>query len=158
MDYLKKVVILLFCTFLGLNVAAQSHPNIMLTKANIEAVRKGSKTYPLLQQSYAEVKKMADVALSTPINVPVPKDGGGGFTHEQHKRNYNNIINCGVAYQISGEQKYANYVKNILLNYASQYQKWPLHPKRKDDKDGGRIFWQSLNDFVWQVYSIQGYD
>lgn len=158
MDYLKKVVILLFCTFLGLNVAAQSHPNIMLTKANIEAVRKGSKTYPLLQQSYAEVKKMADVALSTPINVPVPKDGGGGFTHEQHKRNYNNIINCGVAYQISGEQKYADYVKNILLNYASQYQKWPLHPKRKDDKDGGRIFWQSLNDFVWQVYTIQGYD
>ncbi|RZK69182.1 MAG: heparinase, partial [Pedobacter sp.] len=95
---------------------------------------------------------------NAPINVPVPKDGGGGFTHEQHKRNYNNIINCGVAYQISGEQKYADYVKNILLNYASQYQKWPLHPKRKDDKDGGRIFWQSLNDFVWQVYTIQGYD
>jgi hypothetical protein len=158
MGYLKKVVLLLFCVFLGSNVFGQGHPNIMLTKANIEAVRKGISTYPLLQKSYADVKKNADLALSTPINVPIPKDGGGGFTHEQHKRNYNNILNCGIAYQISGDQKYADYVKNILLNYAAQYQKWPLHPKRKDDKDGGRMFWQSLNDFVWQVYTIQGYD
>lgn len=137
---------------------AQTHPSLMLTKANVSAVRKGVATYPLLRQSYQSVKNDADKALATPIVVPVPKDGGGGYTHEQHKKNYNNMLNCGIAYQISGEKKYADYVRNVLLNYASQYEKWPLHPKRKSEEDGGRIFWQSLNDFVWQLYTIQAYD
>lgn len=158
MNYLKKVVIVSLCVFFSINVMAQTHPSIMLTKANVEAVRKGCTTLPLLQQSYDVLKNDADKALATPINVPVPKDGGGGYTHEQHKKNYSNMLNAGIAYQISGDKKYADYVKNMLLNYASQYEKWPLHPKRKNELDGGRIFWQSLNDFVWQVYTIQAYD
>jgi len=158
MNYLKKVVIVSFCVLFSVKLMGQTHPNIMLTKGNIEAVREGCSTLPLLKKSYEAVKADADKALSIPINVPAPKDGGGGFTHEQHKKNYSNMLNSGVVYQISGDKKYANYVKNVLLNYASQYEKWPVHPKRKNEKDGGRIFWQSLNDFVWQVYTIQAYD
>jgi len=158
MNYLKKVVLVSFCAFFSLSLMAQTHPSLMLTKANVEAVRKGVATYPLLHQSYQTVKNAADEALAMPIVVPLPKDGGGGYTHEQHKKNYSNMFNCGIAYQISGEKKYADYVKNVLLNYASQYEKWPLHPKGKSDDDAGRIFWQSLNDFVWQIYTIQAYD
>lgn len=158
MNYLKKVVLVSFCAFFSLSLMAQTHPSIMLTKANVATVKKGVNTYPLLRQSYQTVKNAADKALAEPIVVPVPKDGGGGYTHEQHKKNYTNMLNCGVAYQISGEKKYADYVKNVMLNYASQYEKWPLHPKRKSEEDGGRIFWQSLNDFVWQIYTIQAYD
>ncbi|MDB5191607.1 MAG: heparinase [Segetibacter sp.] len=138
--------------------AQTQHPSIMLTKKNIDAVRKGINQYPLLQSSFADVKATADDALKQPINVPVPKDGGGGYTHEQHKRNYQYILASGVAYLITKDKKYAEYVKNILLNYASQYEKWPLHPKRKEGHPAGRIFWQNLNDCVWQVYVIQGYD
>lgn len=158
MNYLKKVVIVLLCLFVGLENYAQQHPNIMLTKANIDAVRKGTETYPLLKESYLDIKQQADLALTQAISVPVPADGGGGVTHEQHKKNYNTILNCAVAYQISSDVKYANYVKDMLLNYASQYQKWPLHPKAKQNHQGGKIFWQALNDCVWQVYVIQGYD
>jgi hypothetical protein len=158
MNYLKQVVTLIVCFFASLNLGAQTHPNLMLTKANIDAVKNGCNTLPLLKSSYATIKTEADKALSTPINVPTPKDGGGGFTHEQHKRNYTNILNCATVYQISGDIKYATFVKDILLQYAKQYQSWPIHPKSKNAKEGGRIFWQSLNDFVWQVYTIQGYD
>ena len=45
----------------------------------------------------------------------------------------------------------------MLLAYAKVYKTWPRHPKRKQDP-GGRIFWQNLNDNVWGVYMIQGYD
>lgn len=152
----------LFCISISLIVFAssqsQTHPSIMLTKQNVEAVRKGITVYPLLKQSFAETKKTADDAVANPINVPTPKDGGGGFTHEQHKRNYQNILACGVAYQITQDAKYAKYVQNILLEYAKQYNTWPLHPKRKQGQESGRIFWQNLNDCVWQVYVIQGYD
>ncbi len=148
----------MFCLIFPLSLTAQEHPGIMLTKKNIEAVRKGIQTYPLLQKSYHKIKIDADKALTEPISVPTPKDAGGGATHEQHKKNYTNMLNCGIAYQISGDKKYAGYVENMLLKYAENYSKWPLHPKRKENHQAGKIFWQSLNDFVWQVYTIQGYD
>jgi hypothetical protein len=158
MNDLKKLVMAIICLMFPLLAIAQDHPGIMLTKKNIGAVRKGVDTYPMLKKSYKKVKTEADKALLEPINVPTPKDAGGGATHEQHKKNYINMLNCGIAYQISGDKKYASYVENMLLKYAADYSKWPLHPKRKQNHQAGKIFWQSLNDFVWQVYTIQGYD
>ncbi|KAA8482229.1 alginate lyase [Arcticibacter tournemirensis] len=159
MNYLKKVVLVIFCLQFSLFLAAQEHPNIMLTKAGIDNVRKGCTQYPLLQQSFAQVKDAADKAVEGKINIPVPKDGGGGPSHEQHKRNYQNVLACGVAYQISGDAKYASYVRDVLLGYAAQYEKWlVVHPKSKASNQAGRIFWQILNDCVWQVNVIQGYD
>jgi hypothetical protein len=46
----------------------------------------------------------------------------------------------------------------MLLVYAQKYESWPVHPKRKTSNQPGRIFWQILNDCVWQVNVIQGYD
>ena len=137
---------------------AQTHPNLMLTAGNIAAVRSGCATSSLLKKSYQEVKAKADKALAEKMDVPVPKDGAGGYTHEQHKNNSQNILACGVAYQISGDPKYAAYIKDMLLLYAAQYEQWPQHPKKKSNQIPGKIFWQCLNDFVWQVTVIQGYD
>jgi len=158
MNYLKKVVTLMFCAVCSSLVQAQVHPNIMLSKPNLPAVRNGINTYPLLKSSYLEVKQDADNALKMPISVSVPRDGGGGFTHEQHKQNYQHILACGTAYAITKDARYANYVKNILLAYAAQYEKWSVHPKRENSNPPGKIFWQILNDCVWQVNVIQGYD
>lgn len=136
---------------------AQQHPSIMLTKKNIEQVRAGINKYPLLQTSYNELKKQADKAIASPINVPTPADGGGGITHEQHKENYKQAVACGVAYQVTKDKRYAEHLKNMLLKYADVYNTWPRHPKRKQEP-GGKMFWQNLNDCVWLVYTIQGYD
>jgi len=130
----------------------------MLTEGNIAAVRSGCASSPLLKKSYLEIKAKADKALAEKIDVPVPKDGAGGYTHEQHKNNSQNILACGVAYQISGDPKYAAYIKDMLLLYAAQYEQWPQHPKKKSNQIPGKMFWQCLNDFVWQVTVIQGYD
>lgn len=158
MNYLKKLVWGTICLFFTLPSFSQEHPSIMLSKQNTEALRKGVQTYPLLKKSWKKVKSDADKAILEPVEVPVPKDAGGGRSHEQHKKNYINMLNCGIAYQLSGDKKYAAYIEQMLLKYATDYQKWPLHPRRKEGHQGGRIFWQSLNDFVWQVYTIQAYD
>lgn len=152
-----KSYILFFCLMSCANVFAQ-HPSIMLTKANVPALRDGINKYPLLQTSFATVKANADAALAAAIVVPTPKDGGGGVTHEQHKKNYQNMLACGTAYQLTKDVKYANYVKAVLLKYAELYNTWPEHPKRKQGHMGGKIFWQNLNDCVWLVYTIQAYD
>jgi len=134
------------------------HPSIMLTQARLPEVIKGVYEYPLLKKAFVSVKALADEAVKNPFNVPIPRDGGGGFTHEQHKINYQYILACGTAYQITKEKKYAEFVRTILLKYAAQYETWPLHPQQKPSNPAGRIFWQNLNDCVWQVYVIQGYD
>jgi hypothetical protein len=141
----------------GITAGAQSHPSIMLTQKNIEAVRKGIDEYPIMASSYKTVKKDADKALKSGIDVPTPADGGGGVTHEKHKKNYQQALACGIAYQVSKEERYAKYVRDLLLEYAKQYNTWGRHPKRKQEP-GGKIFWQNLNDCVWQVYMIQAYD
>jgi len=152
-----KVFPVFLFLFLSMASGAQ-HPSLMLSHKNLPEVIKGVDQYPLLKKSFLQVKMLADAALKNPINVPVPMDGGGGFTHEQHKKNYQYILASGMAYQITKETKYAEFVRAILLNYASQYETWPLHPKQKQSNPAGKIFWQNLNDCVWQVYVIQGYD
>lgn len=141
----------------GYITQAQSHPSLMLTQQHINAVRRGITDYPVMASSFKTVKKDADKALKSGIEVPAPADGGGGVTHEKHKKNYQQALACGIAFQITKDARYAVYVKELLLQYAAVYNTWGRHPKRKQDP-GGKIFWQNLNDCVWQVYMIQAYD
>lgn len=104
-------------------------------------------------RSRAFLKMMMDAG----VVVPVPKDPGGGYTHEQHKRNYKAVYQAGMLYRITGEQQYADYARDILLAYAALYPTLEAHPARKK-QNYGKIFWQVLNDAVWLVQSIQGYE
>lgn len=153
---MKKIVFFIMGGLCSVITFAQ-HPSLMLTRKGVSEIRAGIDRYPLLASSFREVKAEADKALANAILVPVPADGGGGVTHEQHKKNYQYVLACGTAYQITGEKKYADYVKDMLLKYAAEYKSWPRHPKRRQEP-GGKIFWQNLNDAVWGVYMIQGYD
>ena len=90
------------------------------------------------------------------VVVPVPRDPGGGYTHEQHKRNYKAIYLGGHLYGITGERKYADYVRDLLLAYAELYPTLGNHPA-KANQHPGRIFWQVLNDAVWLVNAVEGY-
>lgn len=152
-----KKIALLYVALVSIAVHAQHYPSLMLTKNNLPALREGIKKYPLLKSSFEALKADADKALSLPVNVPTPADGGGGTTHEQHKQNYKTVLACGTVFQLTQDKKYAAYAKDILMQYAKQYNTWGRHPKRKQNP-GGKMFWQNLNDCVWMVYMMQGYD
>ena len=89
--------------------------------------------------------------------MPLPKDAGGGYTHEQHKKNYAAIYHAGLLYQMTGDMRYAAFARDMLLEYAALYPGLGTHPLPKAGSPG-RLFWQSLNEAVWLVHSIQGYD
>ena len=103
----------------------------------------------------AEARLRAHFA--NPPEVPAPVDPGGGYTHEQHKRNGTVIQDAGFLYQWTGSGEFAQYAKQLLLAYASLYPKLGNHPAAKAQAPG-RLFWQILNEAVWAVYAIQGYD
>ena len=96
------------------------------------------------------------VQMDLPITIPVPKDPGGGYTHEKHKANATLIYNAGQIYKLTGEKKYAEYAGKMLLAYAELYPAWGLHPAKKEQSPG-RMFWQNLNESMFLLNVSQSY-
>ena len=113
--------------------------------------------YPMFARERARFEASVAAAMAADITVPVPVDPGGGFTHEQHKRNQRAIYEAGTLYRLTGDIRYAHFVRDMLLVYAELYPTLGPHPVTRSSRRG-RLFWQSLNDSVWLVYSVQGYD
>ncbi|MEO9599828.1 heparinase II/III family protein [Parasphingorhabdus sp.] len=113
---------------------------------------------PLFQNEIDRSRAFVDQMMEAGVVVPFPKDPGGGYTHEQHKQNFKIIYQGGQLFKLTGEPKYADYVRDILLAYAKLYPTLGEHPARKNTQGSGRIFWQVLNDAMWMVDSIQGYE
>ena len=97
-----------------------------------------------------------DMIAAGPV-VPQPKDPGGGYTHEQHKRNFRAMYLSGQLFEITGEAKYREYVRAMLLEYAELYPTLGDHPA-KANQNVGRLFWQVLNDAMWLVHTVQAYE
>lgn len=115
-------------------------------------------TPPLFASEMDRARALLDEAIAEGVVVPQPKDPGGGYTHERHKKNFRIIYNGGALYRITGEEKYRDYVRDVLLAYAEMYPTLEPHPARKGTQSAGRIFWQVLNDAMWLVDSIRGYE
>jgi hypothetical protein len=157
-NLLIKIVLVLAAVWANASFATQ-HPNLVINHDDVVAMRAAIDEPGRFQQEFQHLRKKVDQEIASGIQVPKPKDAGGGYTHERHKKNYIAMYNAGVLYQLTQEQKYADYVRDMLLQYAKMYPSLPLHPKRKKGKDNpGKLFWQSLNEAVWLVYSIQAYD
>lgn len=97
-----------------------------------------------------------DTLMQNPINVPTPKDAGGGYTHEVHKKNAKTIYEAGQLYALTGDVSFAEYAADMMLAYAEVYSSWGLHPAKKEQSPG-RMFWQNLNESWWLLHVAQGY-
>ncbi|MFT3981352.1 MAG: heparinase II/III family protein [Ferruginibacter sp.] len=139
------------------SVNAQQHPATFFSKAEAAEVKKNIAAYPLLKESYEDIKKDTDKWLDKDIDVPFPKDPAGGYTHDKHKLNYMLMFNSGVLYNLTGDARYATLVKQVLLKYAKLNPTLGKHPEATSSSPG-RIFWQALNDANWLVYAGMAYD
>ncbi|MBI9042100.1 heparinase II/III family protein [Lutibacter sp.] len=135
----------------------QEHPSLILTKAGVEKIKAELGKVPLFDETLAKVKAEVDAEIANGIEVPVPKDYSGGYTHERHKRNFLILQKAGVLYQILDDEKYALYVKDMLFAYENLYPTLPVHPQTRSYARG-KLFWQCLNDSNWLVYVSQAYD
>ncbi|MET4574732.1 hypothetical protein ABIA68_003623 [Stenotrophomonas rhizophila] len=130
---------------------------VLVTAAQWEQMRRDGAGYPMFAREQARAEKLVRAMMKAGIDVPVPKDKGGGYTHEQHKRNYQAIQAAGALYRLTGDKAYANFARDVLLGYATLYPGLGAHPEGRGQIPG-RLFWQTLNDSVWLVNAVQGYD
>ncbi|MEL4308651.1 alginate lyase family protein [Joostella sp. CR20] len=161
MKSFSKILSLLFFFGVSAVVSAQfttnTHPSLTLTEQGVASIKKNLGSVPLFDETLAEVKHQVDKEIMSGIEVPIPKDMAGGYTHERHKQNFFVLQKAGSLYQILGDKKYATYIKNMLDAYAKMYKTLPLHPEERSYARG-KLFWQCLNDANWLVYVSQAYD
>ncbi|KGL61794.1 alginate lyase family protein [Polaribacter sp. Hel1_85] len=134
-----------------------SHPSLILTTKGVKDIRAQLGNIPIFDSSLKAVQEEIDAEIAAGIEVPIPKDYSGGYTHVRHKRNWVVLQKAGVLYQILDDEKYAKYVKDMLMQYEAIYKTLPLHPKTRSYARG-KLFWQCLNDSNWLVYVSQAYD
>lgn len=152
-----KYILAIFFSFSFLLSFSQQHPCTFINTAEIKGIKKGLNSNPLFKESYQEIKDNVDAWIAKGLDVPVPKDAAGGYTHEKHKENYNQMFYAGLMYNITGEKKYFDVVRAAFLKYAALNPTLKNHPEATSTSPG-RIFWQALNDANWLVYAGMAYD
>lgn len=156
MDRMKTLIALTIILLLPGIMPAQQRPSMLVNAADIASIKRSAGKYPLFEQAMTEAKAKVDAAIALPMDVPVPKDAGG-YTHERHKQNYSEMQMAGVLYQVTKDERYARFIKEMLLKYAALYPTLGIHPAAASEAPG-RLFWQSLNESVWMVNTMQAYD
>lgn len=153
---LRAIILLVSLLNFGL-ASAQKHPCLTLTQQGIKDIKANLGKVPLYDKSLKAAIKSVDSEIIKPIEVPIPKDMAGGYSHEAHRKNYSTMEKAGMLYQITGDVKYAKYLKEIFYKYAELYPTLGLHPA-KNSYARGKLFWQALNDANWLVSVSQAYD
>ena len=133
------------------------HPNLILTQKSVSDIKSKLGSIPVFDKTLEITKKEVDAQLEKGIDVPIPKDMAGGYTHTQHKINYATMQKAGVLFQLLGDEKYAVYIRDMLLEYAKMFPTLDRHPQIRSYARG-KIFWQCLNDSNWLVFTSQAYD
>ncbi|WP_033074058.1 heparinase II/III domain-containing protein [Sphingopyxis sp. MWB1] len=111
---------------------------------------------PLFAAEMERAARNVEASIRAGIQVPVPRDPGGGFTHEKHKQNYRIIFEAGQLYRLTGDVRYRDHARDLLKAYADLFPGLGPHPAASNQVPG-RLFWQSLNDSVFLVNAVQGY-
>lgn len=140
-----------------LSLQGQSHPNLILTVDGVNEMKGSLGQVPLFDQTFQAIQEEVNAEIASGIDVPLPKDLAGGYTHERHKKNFFMMQKSGVLFQITGNDKYAVYIREMLLQYAALFPTFEKHPVERSYARG-KFFWQCLNDANWLVYTSQAYD
>lgn len=154
---MRRISLIISAIILSLSLCAKDHPTLMLTRAGVAEMKQVRGQVPLFDASVDELLKEAETALSRPLCVPEPRDGGGGYSHEMHKLNYYEMNLFGEAYQLTSDMRYVEKVKEILMAYCELYPTLGYHPVVLSPVPG-RVFWQTLNESVWLLHTSMAYD
>ena len=150
------LALLLLAMYASLLYGQVVRPRLLLSAADVRLIKESLGKYAWFDKAYGEAKEAVDRACASSIDVPKPVDAGG-YAHERHKQNYREMQSAGILYQVTKDERYAKFVRDMLLQYAALYPTLGKHPMAASD-EYGKLFWQALNETVWMVHVAQAYD
>ncbi len=106
---------------------------------------------------------MANGYLNKPVKHPDPKvpaqtKSRGDAPARAHDALSKQAGVCGYAYRITGEKKYAQRVRDILVGYARLYPDDYKEHKGVNAADTSKVMAQRLSEAMWLIPMIQAYD
>ena len=75
-----------------------------------------------------------------------------------HTTNARNVLWAGVAYQATGDKRYADFVRRMALAYADRCADYEANTLLHDKTFPGIVQWAGLDQAVWQIPMMQGVD
>jgi hypothetical protein len=155
---MKKIffIISIAISAMAYSVSVQ-HPSMLLTKEKMGIIRQEYNKYPLFKQTVEKQISIADNAMKNALEIPKPAGKGGSYSHTMHSNNAINFQACATAYQLTGNKKYAVFVRDGLIAYSKKYSTFGKHPDCTPNF-AGVLFFQELNESVWMVRVAQAYD
>jgi len=158
---------------------AVGHPCTLWDQTDIDDLKAQLKTSQGLQSEYARLKTAMDRRIAQPLGVPVPQqDAAGNWMYPgdflpgtgtparkvsvTNETNAGVISDLGTMYVLSGDPKYGEFAKNMLVAYATGYAHYG-HPagwthNRYRSAQDGRLTGQYLEDGGWLIQAARGYD
>ncbi|MGO8702403.1 MAG: heparinase II/III family protein [Candidatus Brocadiia bacterium] len=151
----------------------QGHPCTLWDEEDIAHYKDMLKTSQELQAQYAGLKKAMDIRMTQPLGIPQPvKAPDGTWMHlidnsmspsgQTYGAVHNglglDIANLGTVYAFSGEEKYAEFCKKLLLAYADVYPNYGVGARPGFNHDPSKVFDQRLSDAIWLTQVARGYD
>ncbi len=128
---------------------------ILLTEAEVELLRKEVGKPSLMGKSIEANRKELEAFMRLPLDVPGHGEAGG-YEHNRHKQNYTYMNLAGHLFLITQEEKYAQFVKDLLAIYAEKYLTFDFHVQ-KNTNPTGRLFHQILNEHCWLMFTSLAY-
>ncbi|MFN1513415.1 heparinase II/III domain-containing protein [Vibrio owensii] len=128
---------------------------ILLTEAEVELLRKEVGKPSLMGKSIEANRKELEAFMRLPLDVPGHGEAGG-YEHNRHKQNYTYMNLAGRLFLITQEEKYAQFVKDLLAIYAEKYLTFDFHVQ-KNTNPTGRLFHQILNEHCWLMFTSLSY-
>jgi hypothetical protein len=96
------------------------------------------------------------VLKSDPSRATLDFDGnaiaGSHFEYAQQ------TVNDGLVFQVTGDARFADKARAILMAYCERYLTYPLHDNQGRPGSGGRVASQSLTEATWLIEIAQGAD
>ena len=150
----------------------KGHPCTLWDQEDIAHYQAMLKTSPELQSQLAGLKQAMDVRITRPVGILQPqKDAEGKWRHISDVESLNgsivgaihnqlalDIANLGTLYALTGEAKYAEFAKQMLLAYADAYPDYGIGNRPGFTHDAGKVFDQRLSDATWLIPLARGYD
>ncbi|WP_353499850.1 heparinase II/III domain-containing protein [Vibrio chaetopteri] len=128
---------------------------ILLTGNEVQQLSKEVGRDTLMGKAIAKNVKDLEAFMRLPIEVPGHGEAGG-YEHNRHKQNYTYMNLAGRLFLITGEERYAQLVRELLASYADSYLTFDFHVQ-KNTNPTGRLFHQILNEHVWLMFSSLAY-
>lgn len=151
------------------------HPCTLLDKDDIDALKKGLTSNTEMKDAFDRLKKEADARITQDLGVPIAQKAADGTwmwpgdlpgltkkIDDVSDSNAKAMANLAMMYQLTGDAKYGEYAKKMLMAYADNYNNYG-HPKgwtpaKYHSAKDGRLHGQFLTDGIWLCRVAFAYD